>query len=121
MALIHLDARDNDARSRNRLCFNYGIGWKREPGPKVRCPLVQSSYQFQQPGLVVFTSFCVLVLHKKMSGRSLMLEDIPDDVLLNVLQFLDYREVGKCSKVSKRFNELSRDNNLWYVYPSTSL
>lgn len=38
---------------------------------------------------------------------------IIDDILLYVFLFLDIKELGKIGTISKRFNKLSNDDNLW--------
>ena len=41
------------------------------------------------------------------------LEDLPDEVILNVLHFLDLPDLIRCGLVSKRFRSVSFIESLW--------
>ena len=40
-------------------------------------------------------------------------EDIPDEVILNIFKNLDLKDLGRCSKVCKRFHKVGQDETLW--------
>ena len=40
-------------------------------------------------------------------------EDIPDEVILNIFKNLDLKDLGRCSKVCKRFHKVGHDETLW--------
>ena len=41
------------------------------------------------------------------------LNDMPDEILLKILTFLDIREIFKCGQVSQRIRAISNDESLW--------
>ena len=41
------------------------------------------------------------------------LEDFSDEVILNVLRFLNIEDIIRCSQLSKRFRRISQDESLW--------
>ncbi|XP_076006207.1 F-box only protein 3 isoform X2 [Genypterus blacodes] len=47
------------------------------------------------------------------SSLELRLDLLPSDPLLLILSFLDFRDLGHCSLVNRRLNELSAHNPLW--------
>ena len=49
--------------------------------------------------------------HQKMS--SLQFEDLPDEVILKSLGFLDIKELIFCGQVSKRLRSIANDESLW--------
>ena len=49
--------------------------------------------------------------HQKMS--SLQFEDLPDEVILKSLGFLDIKELILCGQVSKRLRSIANDESLW--------
>ena len=40
-------------------------------------------------------------------------EQLPDEVILNVLKYLDIKDLGRCAKTCKRFQNVSHDESLW--------
>ena len=40
-------------------------------------------------------------------------EQLPDEVILNVLKYLDIKDLGRCAKTCKRFQNVSHDDSLW--------
>ena len=40
-------------------------------------------------------------------------EGIPDEVILNIFKNLDLKDLGRCSKVCKRFDKVGHDETLW--------
>lgn len=42
-----------------------------------------------------------------------IIEDIPDEILLNILRFLDISDLGKTAQVSPQFKKNSEDSALW--------
>ena len=40
-------------------------------------------------------------------------EGIPDEVILNIFKNLDLKDLGRCSKVCKRFHKVGHDETLW--------
>ena len=40
-------------------------------------------------------------------------EKLPDEVILNVLKYLDIKDLGRCAKTCKRFQNVSHDEFLW--------
>ena len=40
-------------------------------------------------------------------------EDLPDEIILNVLSFLDIKDLLRCSQTSKRIRMISNDESLW--------
>ena len=47
------------------------------------------------------------------SVKNKQLEDLPDEVILNVLHFLDLPDLIHCGLVSKRFRSMSFIESLW--------
>ena len=45
--------------------------------------------------------------------KNKQLEDLPDEVILNVLNFLELSDLIRCGLVSKRFRSLSFIESLW--------
>jgi len=40
-------------------------------------------------------------------------EQLPDEVILNILKYLDIKDLGRCAKTCKRFQNVSHDESLW--------
>ena len=38
---------------------------------------------------------------------------LPDEVILNILKYLDIKDLGRCAKTCKRFQNVSHDESLW--------
>ena len=49
--------------------------------------------------------------HQKLS--SYQLDDLPDEVILNILGFLNIKELLLCGQVSKRLRAIANDESLW--------
>ena len=43
------------------------------------------------------------------------LVDFPDEILLKIFDYLDFKMLGRCAKVCKRFRKVSHDESLWEV------
>jgi hypothetical protein len=50
---------------------------------------------------------------KRQKLSSYQLEDLPDEVILNMLGFLDIKELLLCGQVSKRLQAIANDESLW--------
>ena len=48
-----------------------------------------------------------------MKDQKFPLEDLPDEVIVNVLHFLDAPDLIRCGLVSKRFRSVSFIDSLW--------
>ena len=48
---------------------------------------------------------------KKLS--TYQLDDLPEEVILKILGFLDIKELLLCGQVSQRFRAISNDGSLW--------
>ena len=44
---------------------------------------------------------------------NIQLEDLPDEIILKVLRYLESRVVFICGQVSKRIRAISHDESLW--------
>jgi hypothetical protein len=42
-------------------------------------------------------------------------EDLPDEIVSSILALLDFKEVARFARTSKRNREIGLDNNLWFV------
>jgi hypothetical protein len=51
---------------------------------------------------------------------SLKFDDLPDELILSILSVLDYKDVCRVARVSKKFNSLGKDNSLWYACTMTA-
>ncbi|XP_047432226.1 F-box only protein 3 [Mugil cephalus] len=47
------------------------------------------------------------------SSSELRMDQLPSDPLLHILSYLDFRDLVRCSCVSRRFNDLSKHGPLW--------
>ena len=52
-----------------------------------------------------------MVKHQKLS--SLQFQDLPNEMILQVLKNLDIEDLLRCGLVSKRIRTISRDESLW--------
>jgi hypothetical protein len=50
---------------------------------------------------------------KRQKLSSYQLDHLPDEVILNMLGFLDIKELLLCGQVSKRFRAIANDESLW--------
>ena len=50
---------------------------------------------------------------KRQKLSSYQLDDLPDEVILNMLGFLDIKELLLCGQVSKRLRAIANDESLW--------
>ena len=50
---------------------------------------------------------------KRQKMLSLQFEDLPDEVILKSLGFLDIKELPVCDQVSQRLRAISNDESLW--------
>ena len=53
--------------------------------------------------------------YKDKSFKFKSLVDFPDEILLKIFNYLDFKVLGRCAKVCKRFREVSHDESLWEV------
>ena len=44
---------------------------------------------------------------------SFPIESLPDETLLNMFEYLEFKDLGRCLQVSKRFRKISLDEKLW--------
>ena len=51
--------------------------------------------------------------HYVSSVKNKQFEDLPDEVMINVLNFLDLPDLVRCGLVSKRFRSVSFIESLW--------
>ena len=42
-----------------------------------------------------------------------VIENLPDEILLEICTYLGLKDLGRCLQVSKRFRKISKDKNLW--------
>ena len=49
----------------------------------------------------------------KYKEHSLSLQDMPDEILLKILSYLDSKSIFKCVQVCKRLRNVSFDNSMW--------
>ena len=61
------------------------------------------------------------VMAELQNLSSYQLDDLPDEVLLKVLGFLDSNELRLCSQVSKRLQAISNDASLWLNLPKIKI
>ena len=52
-------------------------------------------------------------MSKNQDISSVQLEDLPDEMIVQVLQNLDIKDLINCGMVSKRFRAIYRDESLW--------
>ena len=50
---------------------------------------------------------------KRQKLSPYQLDDLPDEVILNMLGFLDIKELLLCGQVSKRLQAIANDESLW--------
>ena len=50
---------------------------------------------------------------KRLKLSSLQLEDLPNEVLLKVLSYVEIRDLICCGQISKRIRTISHDESLW--------
>ena len=50
---------------------------------------------------------------KRQKLTTLQIEDLPDEIIVQVLQNLDIKDLVNCSMVSKRFRAIYREESLW--------
>ena len=48
-----------------------------------------------------------------ISSKVFSLNDLPDEILLKIFLSLPPKELGRCLQVSKRFNQIAKDEKLW--------
>ena len=44
---------------------------------------------------------------------SFPIETLPDETFLNLFKFLEFKDLGRCLQVSKRFRKMALDETLW--------
>ena len=49
---------------------------------------------------------------KKISSRY-SIEDLPNEILLKVFNYLEFKDLGYCAQISRRFREISQSPPLW--------
>jgi len=49
---------------------------------------------------------------KKISSRY-SIEDLPNEILLKIFNYLEFKDLGYCAQISHRFREISRSPSLW--------
>ena len=50
---------------------------------------------------------------KRQKLSFVVLDDMPDEIILKIFTFLDIREIFKCGQVSQRIRAISNDESLW--------
>ena len=49
----------------------------------------------------------------KRLKSNLSLNELPNEIILNIFKYLEFKDLGRCAKVSKRFRGLTNDQSLW--------
>jgi len=49
---------------------------------------------------------------RKISSRY-SIEDLPNEILLKIFNYLEFKDLGYCAQISHRFREISRSPSLW--------
>lgn len=49
------------------------------------------------------------------------MDNLPDELLLKILSYLDKRDLCRCSKVSKKWNRLTYSDTLWFEFSLTDI
>ena len=44
---------------------------------------------------------------------SFPIESLPDEILINMFEYLEFKDLGRCLQVSKRFRKMALDEKLW--------
>ena len=50
---------------------------------------------------------------KRQRLSTFYLEDLPDEILLKIFQYLNMKEIVYCAQMSKRIRKISHDESLW--------
>ena len=50
---------------------------------------------------------------KRLKVSICQLDDLPDEVLLEILSYLDIKDLLRCSQVCRRIRSISHDESLW--------
>lgn len=49
------------------------------------------------------------------------MDNLPDEIVIKIFQYLDKRDLSRCSQVSKRWNRLSNSDFLWQEFSLTDI
>ena len=45
------------------------------------------------------------------------MEKLPNEILLKILSYLEFQDLSRCARVSKRFHEIAYERELWQKLP----
>ena len=50
---------------------------------------------------------------KKSKNNSVTIEELPNEILVTILSYLDFKDLGYCAQTSHRFRNISQYPSLW--------
>ena len=57
-----------------------------------------------------------LLRRKNKQGDSLSLQDMPDEIVLKILSYLEIKNILKMCQTSKRYHEICQEDSLWQIF-----